>query len=138
MPTSPRGSLMPDDRCWMIMIAQASMPVTFPARLMLVRTMKPCPCSQRGHPEHSCTCTPLAVKKFLSRISSPPLDRINLQAKVPPVPYRNLASTSAEESSVMIRTRMNAARARQQQRYRTDGLFRNAHMLAQYLRSTVG
>jgi magnesium chelatase family protein len=56
----------------------------------------------------------LGVKKFLSRLSSPLLDRINLQAKVPPVPYRDLASTSAEESLVMIRARMNAVRARQQ------------------------
>jgi magnesium chelatase family protein len=114
------------------------MSVTFLARLMLVGTIKPCPCGQRGHPEHTCTCTPLDVKKFLSRISSPLHDRINLQAKVPPGPYRELASTCAEESSVMIRAHMNAARARQQQRYRTDGLFGNAHMLAKYLRSTVG
>jgi magnesium chelatase family protein len=114
------------------------MSVTFPARLMLVGTMKSRPCGQRGHPEYSCTCTPLDVKKFLSRLSSPLLDRINLQAKVPPVPYRDLASTSAEESSVMIRACMNAARARQQQRLRTDGLFRKAHMLARYLRPTVG
>jgi magnesium chelatase family protein len=78
------------------------------------------------------------VKKFLSRLSSPLLDRIDLQATVAPVPYRDLASTAAEESSVMIRARMDAARAQQQQRYRTDGLFRNAHMLAKYLRPTVG
>ena len=82
-----------------VTIARASMSVTFPARLMLVGAMNPCPCGQRGHPEKTCTCTPLDVKKYLSRISGPLLDRIDLHVDVPPVQYRDLASAAAEEGS---------------------------------------
>jgi magnesium chelatase family protein len=118
-----------------VTIARASMSVTFPARLMLVGAMNPCPCGQRGHPENTCSCTPLEVKKYLSRISGPLLDRIDLHVEVPPVPYRALASGAAEEASATIRARVNAARAVQQQRYAADGLFCNAHMLPKHLQA---
>ena len=118
-----------------VTIARASMSVTFPARLMLVGAMNPCPCGQRGHPEKNCTCTPLDVKKYLSRISGPLLDRIDIQVEVPPVQYRDLASGSSAESSAIIRARVNAARALQQQRYASDGLYCNAHMLPKHLRA---
>ena len=118
-----------------VTIARASMSVTFPARLMLVGAMNPCPCGQRGHPEKNCTCTPLDVKKYLSRISGPLLDRIDIQVEVPPVQYHDLASGSPAESSASIRARVNAARALQQQRYASDGLYCNAHMLSKHLRA---
>jgi magnesium chelatase family protein len=118
-----------------VTITRAAMSVTFPARLTLVGAMNPCPCGQRGHPEKTCTCTPLEVKKYLSRISGPLLDRIDLHVEVPPVAYRDLAATSQEESSATIRTRINASRAMQQQRYAADALFCNAHMLPKHLRA---
>jgi magnesium chelatase family protein len=118
-----------------VTIARASMSVTFPARLTLVGAMNPCPCGQRGHPEKTCTCTPLDVKKYLGRISGPLLDRIDLHVDVPAVPYRDLASTATEESSAQIQRRVNAARHLQQQRYRADGLFCNAHMLPKHLQT---
>jgi magnesium chelatase family protein len=118
-----------------VTIARASMSVTFPARLMLVGAMNPCPCGQRGHPEKHCTCTPLDVKKYLSRLSGPLLDRIDIQVEVPPVQYHDLASGSAAESSASICARVNAARALQQQRYASDGLYCNAHMLPKHLRA---
>ena len=118
-----------------VTIARAAMSVTFPARLTLVAAMNPCPCGQRGHPEHPCTCTPLEVKKYLGRISGPLLDRIDLHVDVPPVPYRDLASASREEASATIRARGNAARALQQQRYAADGLFCNAHMRPKHLQA---
>jgi magnesium chelatase family protein len=74
------------------------------------------------------------VKKYLSRISGPLLDRIDLHVEVPPVQYHDLASASAEESSATIRARGHAARTLQQQRYAADGLFCNAHMLPRHLR----
>jgi magnesium chelatase family protein len=117
-----------------VTIARASMSVTFPARLMLVGAMNPCPCGQRGHPEKTCSCSPLDVKKYLSRISGPLLDRIDLHVEVPPVQYRDLASAAPEESSATIRARSHAARTLQQQRYAADGLFCNAHMLPRHLR----
>src|SRR5918999_2181477 len=118
-----------------VTIARAAMSVTFPARVTLVGAMNPCPCGQRGHPEKSCTCTPLDVKKYLGRISGPLLDRIDLHLEVPPVQYRELASTVPEESSAAIRARINAARALQQQRYAADGLFCNAQMLPTHTRT---
>jgi magnesium chelatase family protein len=119
----------------LVTITRASMSVTFPARLTLVGAMNPCPCGQRGHPEHSCTCTPLDVKKYFSRLSGPLLDRIDLHVEVPPVQYRDLASAVPAESSAAIRTRINATRAVQQQRYAADGIFCNAHMLPRHLRT---
>jgi magnesium chelatase family protein len=116
-----------------VTIARASMSVTFPARLTLVGAMNPCPCGQRGNPDKNCTCTPLDVKKYLSRISGPLLDRIDLHVEVPPVQFRDLASEAAEESSLSIRTRVNAARSIQQQRYAGDRVFGNAHMLPRHL-----
>ena len=88
-----------------------------------------------GNPEKACTCTPLDVKKYLSRISGPLLDRIDIHIDVPAVPYRDLASTAPDESSAQVRPRVNAARQLQQQRYATDGLFCNAHMLPKHLRT---
>jgi magnesium chelatase family protein len=111
------------------------MSVTFPARLTLVGAMNPCPCGQRGNPEKSCPCTPLDVKKYLSRISGPLLDRIDIHIDVPAVPYRDLASTAPDESSAQVRPRVNAARQLQQQRYAADGLFCNAHMLPKHVRA---
>ncbi len=116
-----------------VTIARASMSVTFPARLTLVGAMNPCPCGQRGHPEKTCTCTPLEVKKYVGRISGPLLDRIDLHVDVPPVQYRDLAATAPEETSASIRARGNVARALQRQRYAADGLFCNAHMLPKHL-----
>jgi magnesium chelatase family protein len=116
-----------------VTIARAAMSVTFPARLTLVGAMNPCPCGQRGNPEKNCTCTPLDVKKYVGRISGPLLDRIDIHVEVPPVQYRDLASTSREEASASIRARGNAARAIQRQRYAADGLFCNAHMLPKHL-----
>jgi magnesium chelatase family protein len=116
-----------------VTIARASMSVTFPARLTLVGAMNPCPCGQRGHPEQTCTCTPLEVKKYVGRISGPLLDRIDLHVDVPPVQYRDLAATAPEEASASIRARGNVARMLQRQRYAADGLFCNAHMLPKHL-----
>jgi magnesium chelatase family protein len=118
-----------------VTITRAAMSVTFPARVTLVGAMNPCPCGQRGHPEKNCTCTPLDVKKYQGRISGPLLDRIDLHLEVPPVQYRELASTVPEESSAAIRARINAARALQQQRYAADGLFCNAQMLPPHTRT---
>jgi len=117
-----------------VTIARAAMSVTFPARLTLVAAMNPCPCGHRGDPEKPCTCTPLDVKKYLGRISGPLLDRIDIHIDVPPVQYRDLATEAPAESSASIRSRVNAARARQQQRYAAEGIFCNAQMLPKHLR----
>ena len=121
-----------------VTIARAALSVTFPARLTLVGAMNPCPCGHRGHPDKHCACTPLEVKKYVSRISGPLLDRIDLHVEVPPVQYRDLASEEAAESSASIGTRVNAARTLQQRRYAADGIYCNAQMLPKHLHTYCG
>lgn len=118
-----------------VTIARSSISVSFPARLTLVGAMNPCPCGQRGNPEKNCLCTPLEVKKYMSRISGPLLDRIDIHVEVPPVQYRDLASSELGESSTSIRARVNAARTLQQERFREQGIYCNAHMLSKHLRT---
>ena len=73
--------------------------VTFPASLMLVAAMNPCPCGYRGDPQRQCNCTPLQIERYISRISGPLLDRIDIHVEVPPVPFRELSDTSAGTTS---------------------------------------
>ena len=73
------------------------------------------------------------MKKYLGRLSGPLLDRIDLHVDVPPVTYRDLASTAQEEASAQIQARVDAARRLQQRRYMVDGLFCNAHMLPKHV-----
>jgi magnesium chelatase family protein len=118
-----------------VTIARASMSVTFPARVTLVGAMNPCPCGYRGHPEKNCLCTAFDVNKYLSRISGPLLDRIDIHVEVPAVQYRDLASDEQGEPSASIRARVNAARSLQHQRFPGAGIYCNAQMLAKHLRT---
>ncbi len=108
--------------------------VTYPCNLMLVAAMNPCPCGYFGHPTRHCTCSPVAVNRYLSKISGPLLDRIDLHIEVPPVEYSQLASEEKAESSAEIKARVNAARAIQVERYKGTGITCNANASTQQLR----
>lgn len=108
--------------------------VTYPCNLMLVAAMNPCPCGYFGHPTRHCTCSPVAVNRYLSKISGPLLDRIDLHIEVPPVEYSQLASEEKAESSAEIKARVNAARAIQVERYKGTGITCNANASTQLLR----
>jgi len=88
--------------------------------------MNPCPCGFFGHPTKQCTCSPQSVRKYLSKISGPMLDRIDLHVEVPPVDYTALNSNQAEETSAQIKKRVNRARKIQQERYKGTGITCNA------------
>ena len=101
---------------------------------MLVAAMNPCPCGYFGHPTRPCTCSPQQVSRYLSRVSGPLLDRLDLHIEVPPVEFDELASSAAAEPSAKIRERVNRARAIQNERFSGTGISSNSRMNARQLR----
>ncbi len=106
--------------------AQASL--TFPARIMLVLAMNPCPCGFSGDPKHDCHCTPHQIRRYRSRLSGPLLDRVDIQIEVPSVPVSELTKDLKSEGSDQIRERVVFARQRQMTRYEKDQIFNNAQL----------
>lgn len=100
----------------------------------LSTTMNPCPCGYYNHPEKECTCAPGAVKKYLSRISGPLLDRIDLHVEVVPVPFKDMALQQKGETSAQIRERVIKAREIQQRRFADS---KNVHCNAQMTSSKI-
>ena len=121
-----------------VTISRASGTVTFPARVTLVGAMNPCPCGFAGDPERACTCPDGAIRRYQRRLSGPLLDRIDIHLTVPRVSYHDLAVPTAEadvpppppsgEPSISVRTRVIAARARQQLRLAGTGMTCNAEL----------
>ena len=111
-----------------VTISRVGGTVSYPCSVMFVAAMNPCPCGYFGHPTHRCTCTPQAVSRYLSRVSGPLLDRLDLHIEVPPVEFDELASEEKAESSAEIRARVNAARERQNARFRETGISCNARI----------
>lgn len=111
-----------------VSIARARRTLTFPANFMLVCSMNPCPCGYAADPQRQCRCTPMQIKRYVSKISGPLMDRIDIHVEVPAVRYRDMAQGAAGESSRDIRARVNAARARQQERLSSERMSCNALM----------
>ncbi|MGI6270382.1 MAG: YifB family Mg chelatase-like AAA ATPase [Candidatus Howiella sp.] len=112
-----------------ITISRVAGRLTYPCSVTMVAAMNPCPCGYFGHPTKSCTCSPTAVHRYLSRVSGPMLDRLDLHIEVPPVKFDELATDSRkEETSAEIRARVSAARRRQQERYKAAGISCNARL----------
>ncbi len=117
-------------------ISRVSGSVTYPSRFMLVCAMNPCKCGWYGHPSGRCACTEQAVRRYLSRLSGPMLDRIDICVDVPALDYEELSGASPPaESSEAIRARVNAARRVQTERYGPDGPACNAQMGPKELRA---
>jgi magnesium chelatase family protein len=94
-----------------------------------------CPCGHLGDPVHACRCGPLLVERYHARISGPLLDRIDIHLRVPAVPYAELAAEGSGEPSATIRARVEAARARQRERFLgRPGIHANAHMSSRDVR----
>lgn len=100
-----------------ISISRAKWSVEYPANFTLVAAMNPCPCGYYNDPTRDCVCTPGQVQRYLSKISGPLLDRIDIQVEIVPVPFEKLADARRGESSQSIRQRVVKARALQQKRY---------------------
>jgi len=105
-----------------VTIARASMSLRYPASFMLVAAMNPCPCGYLGDEKHHCSCTPLQIQRYRSRLSGPLLDRIDLQVEVPAVEYKKLRQEQSEFSSKKMLKRVLTARKIQQKRYQEASL----------------
>ena len=121
-----------------VTISRAGGTVSYPCSAMFVAAMNPCPCGYFGHPTRRCTCSAQAVSRYLSRVSGPLLDRLDLHVEVPPVGFEQLDSAEAAESSAEIRARVNAARKIQNERFRGTGISCNARITPDRLHELCG
>jgi len=118
-----------------VTIARAAISLTYPAQFMLACAMNPCPCGYFGDPKNECSCTPPTIQRYMSRISGPLMDRIDIHIEVPSVAYTELSSAPTGEASSAIRERVNAARKRQTERFTgRRSLYCNAHMGSREIR----
>jgi magnesium chelatase family protein len=117
-----------------VTISRARFSVDYPASFMLVASMNPCPCGYYNHPEKECVCGPGVVQRYLSKISGPLLDRIDLHVEVTPVKLEELSSERKAEKSDAIRERVILARMKQQERFKEGTVHSNAMMNTQKTR----
>jgi magnesium chelatase family protein len=119
-----------------VTISRAAMALTYPARFMLAAALNPCPCGYYTDPRHECTCRPDQIQKYMSKISGPLLDRIDIHVQVPALSYEELAQKSAGENSESMRHKVVDARTVQQRRFAGEPkVFCNAHMESHHLRT---
>jgi magnesium chelatase family protein len=137
-----------------VTISRAAMSLSFPAQFMLAAAMNPCPCGYFNDKARECMCTPPMIQRYVSKVSGPLLDRIDIHIEVPAVQYKELRGGEAAEGSAEIRDRVLSARERQHQRFRVHegaasngassngagkharrGIFANAQMGTQQIRA---
>lgn len=112
-----------------VSISRAKMSVDYPASFMLIAAMNPCPCGFFNHPEKDCVCLPGTVQKYLSKISGPLLDRIDIHIEVTPVKFEELSSSRNGKPSADIRSEVMKARNIQNHRFKEEAqVFCNAQM----------
>ena len=119
-----RGPL--EDR--QITVSRVNGTFTYPANFMLAASMNPCPCGYYGSKEKECTCSNVAISKYMGKISGPLLDRIDICIEVSPVKYEKLDSAEKIESSAEIKARVNKARKIQYERYKNSKILSNPEL----------
>ncbi|MFP4459364.1 MAG: YifB family Mg chelatase-like AAA ATPase [Candidatus Zixiibacteriota bacterium] len=118
-----------------VTISRSALSLTFPARFTLVAAMNPCPCGYYSDPNHTCTCTPTAIKRYRAKISGPLLDRIDIHIEVPAVKYKELTKEKGGITSEEMINQVRDARQVQTLRYKkSKGIFANAHMSSRQIR----
>lgn len=120
-----------------VTISRASLSLTYPARFMLIAALNPCPCGRWGDPTGACRCTPGQIQRYISRISGPLMDRIDIQIEVPALKFAELSSEVPSEPSERIRQRVVAAREVQRERFRrsADRVWSNSQMTSRLVRA---
>ncbi|MDF1745790.1 MAG: YifB family Mg chelatase-like AAA ATPase [Gimesia sp.] len=117
-----------------VTISRAIGSVTFPANVMLISAMNPCPCGYLSDPRRKCSCNPVQVERYLSKISGPLLDRIDIHIEVPPVPFRELSNQSSGTNSETMREQVLEAREVQARRFENEATSHNGRMTPRQLR----
>ncbi len=117
-----------------VTISRALTSSTFPASVVLVAAMNPCPCGDLGDTRRACKCSPIQVERYIARISGPLLDRIDLHIEVPAVPFQELAATADGTSSAGMRQQVLRARQAQRERFGADSHRLNGRMTSRQLR----
>ncbi|MGH9775751.1 MAG: YifB family Mg chelatase-like AAA ATPase [Candidatus Acidiferrales bacterium] len=118
-----------------VTIARAALSVSFPSRFMLAAAMNPCPCGFFGDPQRDCHCTPMQIQRYVSKISGPLLDRIDIHIEVPAVKYKELRGNSEIENSAAVRERVIRARELQHHRFAGEKhIYSNAQMPPKLIR----
>lgn len=117
-----------------VTVARVARSVDYPSNFMLIASMNPCPCGNYGSKTQVCKCTPQQIHNYVSKLSGPLLDRIDLQIEVDSVLYEEFrGSKEKPESSAEVKARINRARAIQAERFKDDGIRINAEMEASHL-----
>lgn len=112
----------------LVTVARAQATSTYPANFSLVASCNPCPCGYYGSPDQECSCSPLQIQKYLSRISGPLLDRMDLQVEVPRVNFEQLRGDGLGEGSEAMRGRVHEAREIQRSRFARHKINLNSEM----------
>ena len=119
-----------------VTISRALASTNFPADFMLIASLNPCPCGYRNDPRRDCHCSVVQIERYMSKISGPLLDRIDLHIEVPSVDYQELRSETPGTSSEWMRERVRTARERQASRFHRDGCRTNAQMGSREVRAS--
>ena len=117
-----------------VTISRALTSVTYPARIMLVAAMNPCPCGFRGDPERECECPAHRLRQYSGRLSGPLLDRVDVRVEVARPALSRLRQVGGEEASAAVAERVAPARGRQLRRLAGSGAYANTHMTARQVR----
>src|SRR5579862_2244971 len=118
-----------------VTIARAALSVNFPSRFMLAAAMNPCPCGFFGDSTRECHCSPIQIQRYVSKISGPLLDRIDIHIEVPAVKYKELRGDIEVESSASVRERVSRAREIQTKRYASEKkIYSNSQMPPKLIR----
>jgi len=118
-----------------VTISRAKISLTYPSQFQLVAAMNPCPCGFFGDPAGRCHCSPAEIQRYVSKISGPLLDRIDIHIEVPSVKFKDLSTSEGAEPSAKIRARVTSARKLQTERFAKEKkIFANAHMQTRHLK----
>lgn len=119
-----------------VTISRVAGTLTYPCSVMLICAMNPCPCGYFGHATRKCTCPAGAPARYLSKVSGPLLDRLDIHIEVPQVNFDELSDSTKGEPSELIRARVNTARRIQTKRFEGTDIKSNAHMTAEMTRKS--